>query len=255
MSMKNTIRGGLVVATTAGVAFAGVAWAQSPADDPTTPEADQEQQRAGKRHHRGHRGGAVIAQTAELTGLTPQEIVTQLDDGASIDQVAQANGSSGDEVVAAVTEQISGKLAGGVDAGRITQEMADARLAEATERLTEAVTTENPAEARREARLAAREARQQALADVLGLTVDELQALHGDGQSLGDIAEGQGVDVDEVVDVLVAPLAERLDEAVAGSLITQERADERLANAEERIEYRIENGPRRPGPGEDASSA
>lgn len=72
------------------------------------------------------------------------------------------------------------------------------------------------------------------VAESLGVEEDELRAALEDGQTIADVAEEQGVDVQDVVDDIVAAQQERLDEAVADGHLTQEQADEILAGAEER---------------------
>jgi polyhydroxyalkanoate synthesis regulator phasin len=73
------------------------------------------------------------------------------------------------------------------------------------------------------------------LADSLGIDEDELRSELSDGKTIADIAEEQGVDVQDVIDDIVAAQRERLDEAVADGDLTQDEADEILANAEERV--------------------
>ena len=67
------------------------------------------------------------------------------------------------------------------------------------------------------------------LADVIGISTDDLRAALRDGQTLAQVAETNGVDPQQVVDVLVANGTERLDAAVAAGRIDQATADERKA--------------------------
>ena len=92
-------------------------------------------------------------------------------------------------------------------------------------------------------------------ASTLGLTEDELRtALEADGTTLADVAEQQGVAVDTLVDALVTAVRERAAQAVEDGDLTQEEADERLADVEERVTERVTSddwgagrGPRGPG--------
>jgi hypothetical protein len=72
------------------------------------------------------------------------------------------------------------------------------------------------------------------VAESLGIDEDELRAALEDSRTIAEIAEEQGVDVEDVVDDIVAAERERLDEAVADGYLTQEDADEILAGAEDR---------------------
>lgn len=74
------------------------------------------------------------------------------------------------------------------------------------------------------------------VAEILGIDdpqeiVDALE----DGQTLAEVATANGSSGTALVDALVADLSEKLDEAMANERITQERADEILTNAEEKI--------------------
>lgn len=85
------------------------------------------------------------------------------------------------------------------------------------------------------------------LAETLGITEDELRAELEAGATLEEVITSNGSTVAEVVDALVAEMQTKLDEAVADGRITQERADEILANLPDRLTEMIENG--LPGPG------
>jgi polyhydroxyalkanoate synthesis regulator phasin len=91
-----------------------------------------------------------------------------------------------------------------------------------------------------------------AAAEALGMEADELAQQLRDGRTLAQVAEERGVPVQTVIDALVAEVAEHLDEAVADGRLTREQADERLAEATERITDRVNNGrpegEGRPGP-------
>lgn len=79
----------------------------------------------------------------------------------------------------------------------------------------------------------------QVVADSLGVTVDELVTALRDGQSIADVAAAEGVDVQVVIDAMVAEVQAHLDEEVAEGDLTQEEADARLATATERITERV----------------
>ncbi|MBJ7453432.1 MAG: hypothetical protein JHC71_15325 [Blastococcus sp.] len=89
-----------------------------------------------------------------------------------------------------------------------------------------------------------------AAATALGMTEDELRtALETDGTTLADVAGDQGVEVDVLVDALVTAQQERIAAAVEDGRITQEQADERLADLEERVTERVNSEPPVGGPG------
>jgi polyhydroxyalkanoate synthesis regulator phasin len=171
----------------------------------------------------------IIATTAGALTLT----------GLAVAVPALASpGAGGTAAVERLTEALSGL----VDDGSLTQEQAD-----------EVATTLS------EAGIAGRGGHHggglglAAAADALGMTEEELRtALEPDGTTLADVAEDQGVAVGTLVDALVQAQQERIARAVEDGRITQEEADERLADLEERITERVSSDtlPTGRGPGD-----
>lgn len=84
------------------------------------------------------------------------------------------------------------------------------------------------------------------VADLTGLSTEEVAAKRADGESIADIAAAEGVDADAVVDAALDVRTERLDALVADDTITQEQADEMLERMTDRLSDRItstETGP------------
>jgi polyhydroxyalkanoate synthesis regulator phasin len=79
-------------------------------------------------------------------------------------------------------------------------------------------------------------------ADAIGVDEDELLDAVREGETIGDLAEENGVEPQTVIDALVATVRGRLDEAVANGDIEQDAADERLADATERITEFVNEG-------------
>lgn len=78
---------------------------------------------------------------------------------------------------------------------------------------------------------------QSAIADALGISVEDLAAAQADGVRLPDLAAEQGVDMQTVQDAINAVMPDAVATAVADGTITQEQADsilERLAAMEAR---------------------
>jgi hypothetical protein len=79
-----------------------------------------------------------------------------------------------------------------------------------------------------------------AAAEALGMGEDDLRtALEADGATLAQVAEDRGVAVDTVVQALVTAEEERIAQAVTDGRITQQQADERLADLEQRVTDRV----------------
>ncbi len=91
-----------------------------------------------------------------------------------------------------------------------------------------------------------------AAATALGIEVSELRTALQDGDTIAEVAEANNVDVQKVIDAIVAEMNSHLDEAVANGRLTQAQADEMKANAAERATALVNGerpagGPRGPG--------
>lgn len=92
----------------------------------------------------------------------------------------------------------------------------------------------------------------QVIADALGIDLATLRDELRDGASLADVAAAHGVDVQVVIDAIVARASERLDQAVEDGRLTDEQAADRLAELTERVTDMVERPmPQRPGAGTD----
>ncbi len=112
---------------------------EAPGDAPVDGEQDGEP--------RGHRGGGCnLDAVAEVIGIDVEELRAELDAGNSIADVAAANGASTDDVVDAILAEKEDRLDAKVESGRLTEEEADERLADAEERALERVTEVRDAE-------------------------------------------------------------------------------------------------------------
>jgi hypothetical protein len=76
-------------------------------------------------------------------------------------------------------------------------------------------------------------------AAAIGIDEAELRGALDGGQTIAEVAEANGVDVDTVIDALVTAKAEHLDEQVAAGRLTDAEAAEKLADAEARITDRV----------------
>ncbi len=233
------------------LSFAAVSFAQT-----ETPDAQPglvERFRSGMQEHfggpggtRGMRGGEMNADRteqnavlAEALGMTEDELQAARDAGQTLTEIAEAQGVDLDTLQATLSadrlEAMKTTLAEKVAAGDITQAQADAMLLrmESSDFSGKSGMKGNrgdhdfsqlPAEA------------QSALAAALNLSVEDLQAAIDGGQTLTEIAEAQGVDLDTLKSTLSADRLEAmkttLAEKVAAGDITQEQADAMLEKME-----------------------
>lgn len=76
-------------------------------------------------------------------------------------------------------------------------------------------------------------------AAAIGIDVADLRVAIDSGDTIADVAEANGVEVEVVIDAMVDAKAERISEKVAEGRITQQEADEKLAELEARITDRV----------------
>ncbi len=196
----------------------------------------------------GHgKHGASLDTVATTIGITTEALRTELEAGKSIADVATANGVSVSAVVDALVAEVKAHLDEEVASGEHTQAEADAKLAQATTRITEMVNTEGlpgPRGRTGEGEHGDHGGRGHgmkggnsldAAATALGMTAEELRSKLEAGKSIADVATAKGVAINTVIDALVAEVKAHLDEEVASGEHTQAEADAKLAQATTRI--------------------
>jgi polyhydroxyalkanoate synthesis regulator phasin len=136
-----------------------------------------------------------------------------------------------------VVDRIKDALSGLVDDGSLTQEQAD-----------EVATTLSETGLGRGGHHGGGRLGLEAAATALDMTQAELRtALEPDGTTLADVAGAQGVAVDTLVEALVTAEQDRIAQAVEDGRITQDEADERLADLEARVTERVNSADLRLG--------
>jgi hypothetical protein len=106
----------------------------SPEEDATEDESEG----------RGCGGGKYLIKeaAAEVLGISEDELVTALRNGQSLSQIAEAQGMSVDDFRAALLESVTADLQARLDAGDITQEQFDEKVAELNANIDEIINTE-----------------------------------------------------------------------------------------------------------------
>jgi hypothetical protein len=174
----------------------------------------------------------IIATTAGVLTLT----------GLAVAAPALADPDTAGDADSSVVERITDALSGLVSDGSLTQEQAD-----------EVATTLSDAGIGGHGGHHGGRLDLEAAATALGLSEDDLRkALETDGTTLAQVTEDQGVEVDALIDALVTAEQERIAQAVEDGRFTQEQADERLADLEDRVTERVNSddwGGRGPGGG------
>ncbi len=203
MNSKFAKIGGIFIVFVALAALIGTTMTFAQDDAPDVPDAPPvleapsfgPNDAGGQQGQRGERGPKLF---------TPEEREAALADalGISVETLAAAK----EEAQAALLEQA-------VVDGKITQAQADAILS-----------GENARGYLRD--IFDKEAVETAVADALGLTVEELQAARDDGKRLPEIAAEQGVELSAVQEAAQAVREAALQQAVEDGLLTQEQADQ-----------------------------
>lgn len=96
----------------------------------------------GMRHGPGHRAGHVFAEIADILGIEPEALRDAMVEGATIAELAADAGVTTDDIVAALVAQASDRLDEAVESGRIDDADAETKLAEIEDRLTALVNGE-----------------------------------------------------------------------------------------------------------------
>ncbi len=79
----------------------------------------------------------------------------------------------------------------------------------------------------------------EAAAAALGLTVEELQTELDSGLSIADVAADEGIDIQDVIDAMVAQVEAKLDAKVDEGRLSADEAAEKLAEKTERIGEKV----------------
>ncbi len=190
---------------------------------------------AARQALRGLGEAALLRALTDATGLQPRDLVEQAREGATLAEIAQANGADPQAVVDAALANVTGRVNEMVANGRLTQEQADRLLAEAETFFGEAINRALPAPSRpiqQAARVRTGMALVDATAEATGLSRREVLAQAREGKTLAQIAGENGADVNAIVSDVAAQVTERINRAVANGNLSQEQADEILSTLE-----------------------
>jgi transposase-like protein len=131
MNIKHWISlAGLMIALVIGGIFVSSTSAQSTEPTPVPPQCGE--RGPGRGPERG-----LLGVAAEMLDMTIDELVAQLDDDTSIADVAAAQGVAADTIVDAVVAQAEERMQQAVENGRLTEAEAAERLAQMRERVSE----------------------------------------------------------------------------------------------------------------------
>jgi ElaB/YqjD/DUF883 family membrane-anchored ribosome-binding protein len=206
------VAGAVALAVGIGGISGGVAYAANGSGQAGTTLAVE-----GQRE--GRRGAVVLVAglvkvTAEVTGLTPRQVAAEVRAGKSLEQIAQANGKTAQDVITAARTKLNQRLDQAVANNRITQTRADELLAQFDQNAPQVMSSTTLAQQLRQGRRGqnAGAALVRTTADVTGLTPEQVRAELEAGKSLEQIAQANGKTADDVLAALRSQGQTRLDE-------------------------------------------
>ncbi len=157
--------------------------------------------------------------TADVAGITQRDVLAGLNDGKSLAQIAQEHGKTADDVIKAARATLEAQLKQAVANSRMTQDQADAALAQFDQAAPQAMNNQNlGAPARRGGgggkHNGAGAGLVQATAEVTGLDVQAVRSELQAGKSLAQIAQEHGKTADDILAKLREQGQQRLDQAL-----------------------------------------
>ncbi len=189
--------------------------------------------------------GRLGAEIAEVLGITPDDLGERLQAGITLAEIAEIEGSTGEELVTQVTEHIAAHFAVRVTAGKLDQPRAEEIVASTEQTLRDLLDVEHPfgTVIKERRNRAIRVAGLEAASDLLGLSVDEVRVRLEEGATLAQVAEAEEVREDDLMRAILAPLIDRVEQAVERGRLTDGDAVEVLEKATERVAEAIHQTP------------
>jgi polyhydroxyalkanoate synthesis regulator phasin len=176
------------------------------------------------------------------TGLTRDDVVAQLQDGKSFNQILEENNIDPQVVIDAVTGVLTEELNQAVADGKITEERAAQvleNLPENLDRLMNATLPEDrPIRDRIQSRLD--DSLVGVLAEMAGVDVKDLLAEALTPPSLSDIATEHGLDADAIIAEAEQRITDDVNQAVADGQMTEEDAAAILDGLHDRLVERFD---------------
>jgi hypothetical protein len=257
---KGAVAGAVIIGA-AGAAFVLPKGTQA-ADPSAAPSASSSVTTPGTAGVRpdGHRGGPHglgadnVTAAAQALGMTEADVTAALGGGQTLAQIATSKGAAIQTLIDALVAAETTEINAAVQAGTMTQAEADRRLADLVAHETAEVNGTfvggghghdgghgGPRGLDADDLTAA--------AGALGMTEADLATALGGGQTVAQVATTKGVELQKVIDAIVAADTAEIGAAVKAGSLTQAEADARIANLPAHVADEV-NGVH-PGPGGD----
>ncbi len=102
-------------------------------------DATQQLDKTWPTRNGGQPGGPLVTTTAEVTGLSEEQVVTALEEGKTFAEIAESAGKKASDIVEALVAERKADLDEAVKAGKLTQKQADLMVELMRETLTQQV--------------------------------------------------------------------------------------------------------------------
>jgi DNA-binding Lrp family transcriptional regulator len=212
---RRGMRSGIFAAGAAfGITLAGLGIAGAQTSPTATAPETAPAEAGAARHRPGHH----LSAAADAIGISEEDLVAARRGGQSIAQLARSRNVAVQTVIDAMVADARDGLV-----ERITALVNRAGLPEGR----------GPGHGRHRAAHVA--AHLDVAAQAIGVSPVELRTALRDGQSIAQVARSKNVDVQKVVDALVADARSRLAAKVTAGELTQAEADEKAARLTERV--------------------
>ena len=183
---------------------------------------------------------AWFLNVANALQMSVADLKTALSGGQTVQQIAQQKNISLDTVINAVTANRAAQLQIAVQAGKLTQDQANQLLAGLKTGYTFWFSTGKAPEIWRERDIASDNLA--ILASQLSMTPHDLREALRSGETVAQLAQEKGVNLDSLVTDVTAIRAAQLQKAVAAGKLTQDQANQILANLQNGFTYWFNNG-------------
>ncbi|MDE2990363.1 MAG: hypothetical protein OXU21_04760 [Chloroflexota bacterium] len=192
--------------------------------------------------HGGGFGGtraSPVGILSDLTGVSVEDIRSARESGDSLADIAEANDVTTDDYVAAVVDAATSAIDDAVADGKLSEDRAAEIKSGLTDKVTGMVTSEAGWHGRSRGwavKLDGKPSPVVVLSELSGLSVEEIRESRGEGTSLVDIGEANGVTKDDYVAELVNRATAAIDAAVEAGRLSEERAQAMKDGLADRVE-------------------
>jgi len=183
--------------------------------------------------------GHTLDRVAQKLNMSTSDLLAALQKGQTLKDIAASKNVSESDLADYILAPLKDSLAVDVKYGQMTQQQADAALANAKQALTKLM--ETPLNQVRSPQIVGISTQTlDRVAQKLGMQLSDLQAALQKGQSLKDVAASKNLSESDLVNLIVAPQQEQIAIRVKYGYETQQQADQQLQNLKSQVTRLVE---------------